>query len=277
MLTPLPNIIVLFIGLFPTTSCAPTGGASVAQSVVAHAPAFDQAHSLWADVLRTHVQGDRFDYKELKADRARLDAYVKSLERVTPADLEAFSRAEQFAFWINAYNAYTVLRVVDAYPIDSVKDLGDDKVSVWDQKFIPLAPLFPESKGEKLTLNDIEHKILRPKFKDARVHAAVNCASEGCPPLAKEAFTAARLDEQLDRQVKAWLAAPARNKFDKSAGKLEVSKVFDWFKEDFVRDAGSVQAWIAKYAPESERGWLAEAKSPKIEFQDYSWKLNDVR
>lgn len=277
MLTALANTIAVLIGLVPTTSRAPSTGALAPESIVARAPALDQAHSLWTEVLEAHVRGDRFDYKKSKADRTKLDAYLKSLESVTPEEFEAFSRTEQFAFWINAYNAYTVQRVVDAYPIVSIKDLGDEKVSVWEQEFIPLSRLYPDAKGEKLTLNDIEHKLLRPKFKDARVHAAVNCASQGCPPLAKEAFTAKELDAQLDRQVAKWLAETAHNRFDKATGKVEVSMIFDWFKEDFVRDAGSVQAWIAKYAPDADRGWLAEAKSLKIEFLDYSWNLNDAR
>jgi hypothetical protein len=166
--------------------------------------------------------------------------------------------------------------VVDKYPIASIKDLGDDKQSVWDRDLVPLGALAPDFKKEKLTLNDIENKILRPKFKDARVHAAINCASIGCPPIRNEAFVADKIDKQLDDQVKRWLTDKTRNRFDKSKGLLELSQVFDWFKDDFVRDAGSVQAWIAKFLPD-EASWLDTKKKYETKFVEYSWKLNDAR
>jgi hypothetical protein len=236
---------------------------------------FDQSHARWTDVLAAHVHGDGIEYKAIQSDRAGLDAYLASLETVMPEEFASWSRAQQFAFWIDAYNAFTVKRVVDAYPIASIQDLGDATKKVWDQEFIPLGRLFPEAGGNDLSLNDLENKILRPKFKDARVHAAIHCASRGCPPLLARAFVADKLDAELDEQVARWLDDPARNRFDPKAKKIVVSKVFDWFKDDFVRDAGSVQAWIAARAPEKERAWLASANDVAIEFQDYSWKLDD--
>ena len=236
---------------------------------------FDHSHARWTEILSAHVQGEGVDYKSLKEDRAGLDAYLGSLESVQPEEFAAWSRAQKYAYWIDAYNAYTVKRVVDAYPIASIQDLGDEKGKVWDQEFIPLGKLFPEAGDEKLSLNDIEHRILRPTFKDARVHAAINCASRGCPPLLAKAFTADRLEDQLDEQVARWLGDPSRNRFDEKAGKVVVSKLFDWFQSDFVRDGGSVRAWLAQHAPEKERAWLSSAEDVAIEFQDYSWKLND--
>jgi hypothetical protein len=238
---------------------------------------FDQRHERWSEVLSACVRGDGFDYKKLKNDRAKLEAYLGSLEAVMPEEFAGWKREQQFAFWIDAYNAYTVKRVVDAYPIASIKDLGDDKQSVWDQEFIPLGRLFPEAGDRKLTLNDLENRILRPKFKDARVHAAINCASRSCPPLLGEAFVAEKLDRQLDAQVERWLGDPERNRFDRKSGTVLVSKVFDWFKDDFVREADSVRRWIEVHAPGAERDWLSNAKELKIEFLDYSWKLNEAR
>jgi hypothetical protein len=236
--------------------------------------AFDQHHAVWTSVLAANVSGDRFDYAALAKDRSKLDQYLHSLEAVPADEFGKWTREQQFAFWINAYNAYTISLVAGKYPVESIKDIGSLTKQVWDQEFIPLKPLFPEAKGERLSLNDIEQRILRPKFKDARVHAAVNCASQGCPPLRKEAFEAEKLGAQLDEQVRAWLADPARNRYDRAKGKIEVSKIFDWFADDFVRDAGSVQTWIAKYAPPSEAEWLRDAKKLSISFLDYSWKLN---
>jgi hypothetical protein len=238
---------------------------------------FDQSHKPWTEVLSACVRGDLFDYKKLKQDRSKLDAYLGSLEAVMPEEFASWKRAQQYAFWIDAYNAYTVKRVVDAYPIDSIKDLGDDKQSVWAQEFIPLGRLFPEAGDRQLSLNDIENKILRPKFKDARVHAAINCASRGCPQILGEAFIAESLDKQLDAQVERWLGDSTRNYFNPRLEKIAVSKVFDWYRDDFVRDAGSVVGWLATHAPEADREWLATIKDSKLLYMEYSWKLNDVR
>jgi len=236
----------------------------------------DQKHVDWTQILSAHVKGDAFDYAALQKDRAKLDAYVAALEAVKPEELAAWDPKQAYAFWINVYNAYTVKRVVDGYPVKSIRDLGDEKISVWDRELIPLGKLAPDLRKEKLTLNDVENKILRPKFKDARVHAAINCASKGCPPLRAEAFTAEKLDAQLDEQVKAWLGDPKRNRFDRAAGKLEISKVFEWFAEDFQKEAGSAQAWIAKFRLQ-DKDWLDTKKKLAVTYLDYDWALNDAK
>ncbi|MBL8857547.1 MAG: DUF547 domain-containing protein [Planctomycetes bacterium] len=236
---------------------------------------FDHTHKAWSTVLAAHVHDDAFDYKGLKKDRAGLDAYIATLAAVTAEDFGRWNKSRRYAYWINAYNAYTIQRVVDGYPVASIKDLGDEKLSVWDREFIPLGALAPDLKKSMLTLNDIENKILRPVFKDARVHAAINCASVGCPPIRAEAYVGDTLDKQLDASVKAWLTDSRRNRFDADKKLIEVSQVFDWFKDDFIRDAGSVTAWLAKHAPDQK--WLADAKRVELKFLDYSWKLNDKR
>jgi hypothetical protein len=261
---------------FLSVVCACTGASEVSAASQASSGTFDQNHALWTKVLAAHVRDDGFDYAKLKADRGDLDRYVASLEAVKPEEFAKWSKPDRFAFWIDAYNAYTIRLVVDKYPIESIKDVGNILKSVWDREIVSLAALAPELKKDKLTLNDVEHKILRPVFTDARVHAAINCASRGCPPLRAEAFRGAVLDAQLDDQVSRWLHDPQRNKFDESKSKLLISKIFDWFKEDFVRDAGSVPAWIAKHVPE-HRPWLTDPKRKlDIEYADYSWKLNDA-
>jgi hypothetical protein len=237
---------------------------------------FDHDHALWTEVLAAHVEGDRFDYRALAKDRSKLDAYVAQLETVDAETLAGWNENQRHAFWINAYNAYTIQLVAAKYPLKSIKDIGGVLSSVWDRHFIPLNALHPKGKDKRLSLNDIEHKILRPRFKDARVHAAVNCASQGCPPLRAEAFTAKGLDEQLDSQVRSWLADEKRNKFDRAKRTLQLSKIFDWWKDDFVRDEKSVRAYVAKYAPADVAAWLGEAENVTIRHLNYSWKLNDV-
>ncbi len=238
--------------------------------------AFDSIHAPWTDILAKRVRGGDFDYAGLKKDRAPLDAYVAALEAVKPERFQALTKREQFAFWANAYNAFTVKRVLDGYPVQSIRDLGDDKTSVWDREFVPLGRLFPKLGKEKLTLNDVENKILRPEFKDARVHAAINCASKGCPALRAEAFTAAKLDAQLDEQVRAWLADGSRNRFDRAKSEIEISRVFEWFAEDFQKESGSVRAWIARFRP-ADKEWLDAPAMVAVKYVEYDWALNETK
>ena len=237
---------------------------------------FDHTHARWTAVLAQHVHGDRFDYAALRLDRTPLDDYIIQLRVVGADQLAGWTREQRYAFWINAYNAHVVQLVMDNYPLESIKDLGGLFSPVWKKRFIKLKALHPGGSGKELSLNDIEHEILRPRFKDARVHAAINCASIGCPPLRSEAFVAERLDEQLDGQVRQWLADSNRNQYEPQEATLRVSEIFDWFEEDFERDAGSVRKWIARYAPPEEVEWLRATKQVRVKYLNYSWKLNEV-
>lgn len=235
------------------------------------APGFDHSHAAWTAVLAEHVHGDRFDYAAVKEDHAGIDAYLLQLRAVTKADLDAFTKEQRFAFWINAYNAWTIHKIVSKYPLESIRDLDRSfgLKSVFDEEFIPMRALHPEGKDDDLSLNDIEHGVLRPVFEDARVHAAVNCASFSCPPLRAEAFTEKELDRQLTQQMRAFVADVARNRFD-DAGTARVSEIFKWFSEDFERDAGSVREYLVRFgAPETVR-------DAKLRYLDYDWDLNDV-
>jgi hypothetical protein len=236
---------------------------------------FDHDHKLWTGVMAKHVKADRFDYAALKKDRGALDAYLAQLKAATPAQLASWTREQRYAFWINAYNANCIALVLGEYPVESIKDIGGWFTAVWDKRFIDMTALDPQGKGRKLSLTDIEHVILRPQFKDARVHAAINCASLSCPPLRAEAFVAARLNEQLDDSVRRWLADATRNRFEPAKNRLQISAIFDWFKEDFEREGG-VRAWIAKFAPPEHVEWLRSSAKLELATLDYSWKLNDV-
>ncbi|MBK6997452.1 MAG: DUF547 domain-containing protein [Lewinellaceae bacterium] len=167
------------------------------------------------------------------------------------------------AYWINAYNAYTVQLIMQHYPIESIKDIKRGLAfvnSVWDIKFIHI-------QGFTYDLNNIEHNILRPVFKDARIHAAINCASYSCPKLLREAYTAANLDTQLDASMRSFVNDPLRNHI--SVEKAQISEIFKWFKGDFERDAGSVRAFLNRYAE------VKLNDKTDIGHLDYSWKLND--
>jgi Protein of unknown function, DUF547 len=241
----------------------------------AAAAGFDHSHAELSALLARHVRGSHVFYQGLRAEQADLDRYLAGLRSIRPEAFAEFTREQRFAFWINAYNASVLDLIARNLPLTSIEDLSTKSEKVWKRAFVPLGALAPELRKERLSLDDIEHSILRKEFEDARVHVAVNCASESCPPLRAEAYVAARLTDQLDEQMRAFLADASRNRIDPRKRELELSALFDWFASDFVRDAGSVQAYVQKYAPgtESDRAWI---KSGKLRYLPYSWKLNDA-
>ena len=237
---------------------------------------FDHDHGRWTRVLGAVATTDGVDYERLAKERKELDSYLSLLEQVAHEEFGTWERDERYAFWINAYNAYTLRLVIDHLPVESIRDIGDEETSPWDLRVVGLAHLAPGIEEKQLTLNELEHRILRAEFKDARVHAAVNCASKGCPPLRTSAFTAGKLGEQLDAAARAWLADPARFRFDPRKNRVVGSEILRWFESDFVRDAESTALWIARFAPEEHRDWLR--KGPvQLEFLPYDWKLNSAR
>lgn len=251
--------------------------ASATTPIVEPATTFDHSHGALTRVLSKYVKKDRVAYRALKEERAALDDYIASLEGLTAPEFAAWSREQKYAFWINVYNAYTLKVVIDHYPVKSIRDIKEGSTGVWDLGIVDLAELASGLGQSRLSLNDVEHKILREEFKDARVHAAVNCASVGCPPLAARAFTAEGLDEMLTQQVRTWLADSARNRVVREKNCLEISKIFEWFASDFERDAGGVRQWIAKYAPADVGEWLEAQEKVKIQYLDYSWDLNETK
>ena len=261
----------------PVEKVTPVEEAAVEQetqpAVQEVAPSFDHTHRRWNEVLKLHVKGDRFDYAALGKQRVEFDAYLEELGAVVRADFEGWTKPQRFAFWINAYNAFTILKVINNLPLDSIRDL--DKSfglnTVFEQEWIPLKALHPSGKSKRLSLNDIEHAILRERFKDARIHAAVNCASISCPPLLGEAFVPERLNAQLDAQMRAFVADRVRNAFSRDKNTVRLSKIFDWFADDFKRDAESVRDYLVRYASEADAAFLREAK---FKFASYDWDLN---
>jgi hypothetical protein len=248
--------------------------------------AFDPTHAAWTALLRRHVrlqrggQATQLAYAGLATDRASLQAYLDSLSAVPAATFAAWGRAERQAFLINAYNAFTVALVLTRYPgLKSIKDLGNLFSSPWKPKWIALL-------GGQVSLDDIEHAMLRKRgdHDDPRVHFAVNCASIGCPALREEAYVATRLDAQLDEQTLRFMSDRTRNRYHPQRGRLELSKIFDWYGEDFRlghRGVTSVSAFAARFADQ-----LADAPADReriragrvdIAYTDYDWTLNDAR
>jgi hypothetical protein len=253
----------------------------------AQAPLFD--HSAWDAVLAAHVSARGVDYAGLQANRATLDEYVRGLGTVDATTFDAWPRAEQVAYLINAYNALVLASVIDKYPIRrSLRPaaLVRPANSIWQ-----IAGFFDgirhRAAGRELTLDDIEHRWLRDVLAEPRVHFALVCAARSCPPLREAAFVAARLDEQLDDQARRFFRDPGANQFDRGGGRVRLSSILKWFGEDFERFApaagftGSAAergalAFAARFLPAETARWL-ETGRYRIEYLDYDWSLNDSR
>jgi hypothetical protein len=243
----------------------------------AGAQGFDHSHKAWDALLKKTVvllQGGKASqvrYAEFAKERASLKAYLDSLSKVTEAEFNGWSKEQRMAFLINAYNAFTVEKILTRYPnLKSIRDFGTVFGNPWKDKFFTLF-------GRESYLDQIEHETLRKPgaYNEPRVHYAVNCASIGCPMLREEAYTAEKLDKQLEEQAARFLSDRSRNRFE--GGRLEVSKIFDWFKEDF----GVREQYFAKYArllaeaPDGQK-IVSDGKAP-LTFLDYDWSLNDAR
>tara|TARA_B100000676_G_scaffold303622_1_gene354426 strand:- start:632 stop:1426 length:795 start_codon:yes stop_codon:yes gene_type:complete len=240
--------------------------------------AFD--HQRWDALLADHVTWQRdgvttsVDYQGFRNDRAALDAYLVALSQVPADDFARWPRSEQLAFLINAYNAFTVDLILrqDTLPT-SIRDIGSFFSGPWDQRFFRLL-------GEERTLDDVEHEMIRgnPALMDPRIHFAVNCASVGCPALRPEAYRGDELEQQLADSTRRFLSDRQRNRFNDEPTRLEVSKIFDWYEDDFVDAAGSLHHYLLQYAdtleiPANHRKSL-DAERLKIQFLDYDWSLN---
>jgi hypothetical protein len=217
--------------------------------------------SLYAGLLKKYVKDGVVNYQGFKNEESVLDKYLTVLESV---DSKTLSRREQFAFYVNAYNAWTIKLILSGYPgVKSIKDLGSFFRSPWKKKICRID-------RKVLSLDNIEHDILRPRFRDPRVHFAVNCASKGCPPLRSEPYRGSTLDEQLDDSVSSAINNPARTRLERTT--LYVNKIFDWFSEDFEEGAFN---FVLKYAQGALKKRLeANRHEIKIEYLHYDWSLN---
>jgi hypothetical protein len=219
-------------------------------------------NTIYAGLLKSYVIDGRVDYTGFKNDERLLDNYLRQL---AAADPDALERSDQMALYINAYNAWTIKLILTRYPdVGSIKELGSIFQSPWKKKFVKL-------NGKTVSLDYIEHAILRPVFKDPRVHFAVNCASIGCPPLMAEPYNGKDLENQLNGMARAFINDPKNNYLEDDT--LYVSKIFKWFGEDFGND---ILGFIKSYAEGDLARKLKARPEPKIEYLDYDWSLNKV-
>lgn len=260
------------------------GAATLGHPVLAQS--FDHSHAAWSRLLQQHVvvqrggRASQVRYAGLLAQRSELQHYLRQLSAVSRAGFEGFSRAQQMAFLINAYNAFTVELILTRYPrLESIKDLGNFLSSPWKQRWITLL-------GETVSLDDIEHGLLRKRgvYDDPRIHFAVNCASIGCPMLREEAYVPERLDAQLDAQMQRFMSDRERNRWNPQAKRLELSRIFDWYAEDFRlghQGIFSLHGLASRFAnvladSETDRALILSSQV-LITYLDYDWRLNDAK
>lgn len=212
----------------------------------------------WDELLTKYVTVDGLvDYKGFASEKQKLEKYIDFIKLNYPDD--SWSDNEKMAYWINAYNTFTVWLILDNYPLKSIMKIKEKGKSAWDIKFIDIG-------GKIYSLNDIEHNILRKEFNDPRIHFGINCASYSCPKLLNTAIKANELDTRLDNLAKGFVNDSDRNNIKKD--KIKISQLFKWFPEDFTKE-GSLIDYLNKYSD------IKIATDAKVEFLEYNWNLNE--
>lgn len=228
---------------------------------------FDHSHQLFGRVLKKILKDNLVDYAGLKNEPKDLVAYLDQLASVPESEFKKWNQAQRIAYLVNLYNAQTLKLIIDHYPVKSIKDIGGVLKGPWKQ---PVVRLF----GKTITLDDLEHGILRKDYAEPRLHFALVCAAMGCPPLKNEPFTAANLNAQLEEQGKVFFAQKHKNSVDIGKKVVNLSPIFKWFEEDFTKNSGTVIAFVQSYfSPEVSRELVKGGY--KINYTHYDWSLND--
>lgn len=269
----LPLLLITAGCSFPNSS-TPTEPDATEQAATNPAAPFD--YSLYAGVLEQYVADDGFvDYEGLQANPDALLQFNQSLGQVSPETFDRWSREEQMAFLINAYNSLTLQSIIDQDPLkDSIRDIP----GVWRIRRF-------EVLGSAKTLDEIEHGILRPDYQDPRIHAAVNCSAISCPVLRTEPYVGDRLDQQLDEQVDRWINSPEGIQIDRANNTVAISELFNWFGEDWLADYGTDDGFTGNDKQRAALNFISQQVSPEdaeylrqgdydLSYLPYDWSLN---
>ncbi len=250
--------------------------------------AFD--YSMYDALLGENVDAQGLvDYRSLQAKRSELDTFIRSMARLSRETFDGWPEQKRLAFWINAYNAITLERIIDHYPIKKGGLIAGLRYPANSIRQIPgvWKEIANTVIGESITLDSIEHDILRMKFKEPRIHAAIVCAALSCPPLRNEAFIAERLDEQLDDQSRKFLAEETRFRIDRAKKRVHLSPILDWFGTDFVgiyntegkltahsKAEDAVLEYVSRYVGDEDAQFILSDRYSVV-FLDYDWTLNE--
>jgi len=245
--------------------------ASLALLLSSASYALDRAHPAFDAVLKAHVKDGLVDYEAIKKDPSRLQAYVVEIADVPAATLAVWPDEDKIAFWINAYNALTLVSIIEKYPVKSIRDIP----GVWDERKFKAA-------GRSLTLNEIEHEILRKDHEEPRIHMALVCAAMGCPRLRGEAYVGGRLNDQLKNQGVRFVGDKGNVRLDPKEKTLHLSSIFDWFGEDFEKkySNGPSKKAIVNFVAAHSSSLAVEIQNIhnlQVSFLDYDWSLNKIR
>ncbi len=254
--------LLLLFGLF---NCSTSNVSSSSQPI---------SHAGFDSLLQKHVTKEgSVNYEGFIQDKTQFDAYITLLQNNHPNN--NWSKKEQLAYWINAYNAFTVQLILDNYPTKSIKDIKSGIPfinSVWDIKFINI-------EGKEYDLNNIEHDIIRKKFKEPRIHFAVNCASYSCPRLRNEAFFPERLEEQLEEQTRLFFNDKRKNNIV-SKDKIVLSSIMKWYSTDFTNKGFFSRLFGGKARSQNLISFVNPyvdidiSKDAEVKFMHYRWDLN---
>ncbi len=282
--------VIAAVGVWQLLSGAPASRPLESEGSRAKADTAPGLYDDYASVLKTYVD-DRgmVNYRQMRGDRQRLDAFVALLAGVDTRTYQGWSEKERIAFWINAYNGVTLRVIIDHYPIKKRGGLfgfrfPDNSIrqipGAWDKLRFPVM-------GKQMTLDEIEHEVLRKQFNEPRIHLSLVCAAMGCPPLRKEPYGGKTLDAQFDDQARRFLQEAQKFRIDRAKKEVHLSSIFKWFGKDFVKNYGTdkefaghkdferaVLSYISKHLDEQDRNYLANERY-KIKYLDYDWKLNE--
>ncbi|MCA1761540.1 MAG: DUF547 domain-containing protein [Cryomorphaceae bacterium] len=249
------RLLILFFISFCSVGCTDASGVISTSEPVSHA--------IWDGLLKKHVnEKGMVNYKGFISDSLELNKYLAILESNHPNKAN-WGKDQQLAYWINAYNAFTIRLIIRNYPVESIKDIAGGIPFIntpWDVKFINI-------ENENYDLNNIEHGIIRKDFNEPRIHFALVCAAVSCPRLRREAYTAAQLDSQLNEEAVYFFNNPEKNKV--SAKSADLSKLMKWYRGDFKDAAPDIVTYVNRY---SKTKMDSDAD---INYLDYSWELNE--
>jgi uncharacterized protein DUF547 len=231
-------------------------------------------YSVWNQLLGKYYDPGRgMNYKALKANDG--PALQQLRQRMATVDVASLPKNDQFAYWINLYNINVVGIVVDHYPVASIRDISTDPIV----RLNVFKKVSVQAKKGAMSLNDVENDKIREGFKDPRIHFAINCAAKSCPPIRTEPYEGAKINDQLDDQVRKFLAGPNGARIEKKGVQvvLHVTKILDWFSADFQKWGGGQIAFLKRFVPPDIRKQMDAAGSQiDLKFDDYDWKLNDA-